>query len=249
MMQIAWYVGVTGTSLLLMASTALAQSFCSDLDGVIKLAPAGFRRILDDANRGAVETAVTRNLPGASACWYDNASGSYWCEWDVPSAQVENQVKELASVIGQCYDAQPESETTPASGEAFAFINLPNSISIYINGVADIVALSIGAVDKGRFDNSAGRSTGEGSQAPARLSPATNPLKDDVLGWPPDALAPSETLAPSPLSPLPARPSAEESAPEQRVYSSPEAGREVGGVRTPRDSPTFIPHSHGRAGR
>jgi hypothetical protein len=134
--------------MLLMASPALAQSFCSDLDGVVKLAPEGFQPILDIAGRGPVETAVTRKLPGASQCWYENASGSYWCEWDAPSSRMQNQVKQLASAIGQCYDI-PESETTPAGDDDFVVINLPNAVSIYVNGAADIVALSIGVAKNG----------------------------------------------------------------------------------------------------
>lgn len=63
MMRSAWCVGVTATSLLLMASTALAQSFCSDLDPLVKLAPSGFRSILDDANGGPIESGVTRICP------------------------------------------------------------------------------------------------------------------------------------------------------------------------------------------
>ena len=76
MLRIIRYVGMVATSILLMASTALAQSLCPDLDQVIKLAPSGFRSILDDASRGAIETGVTRRLPGASACWYDNSTGA-----------------------------------------------------------------------------------------------------------------------------------------------------------------------------
>ncbi len=172
MSRIGWYVGVTSTSLLLMATTALAQSFCSDLDGVIKLAPSAFGPILDDANRGAIETGVTRSLPGASRCWYENASGSYWCEWNAPFPETESQVKQLASAVGQCYQVQPDYETIQAdngratvSDRVFAFVDLPNSISVYINGVADTIAMSIQATDKARrFDNGSGRSSEDGSQ-------------------------------------------------------------------------------------
>jgi hypothetical protein len=151
-----------GTSILLMASTALAQSFCPDLDQVIKLAPSGFRSILDDASRGAIETAVTLRLPGASACWYDNSTGAYWCMWnEVPLAQVESRVRQLASVVGQCYQAQPTYEAPSGGDEIIAFVDVPNDVSIYINGVGVTVAMSIKKRDAvGPFDNGAGISRG-----------------------------------------------------------------------------------------
>jgi hypothetical protein len=213
MMRSAWCVGVTATSLLLMASTALAQSFCSDLDPLVKLAPSGFRSILDDANGGPIEKGVTRTLPGASRCWYENGAEAYWCAWDVPSAQVENHVKQLADVIGQCYHVQPDYETTSAGDEVVAFVDLPNSISVYINGMGGMVALSIG-----------GRSTEGGSSG------------DHTPVGPPEALGPDNFATPSLLTPLLAGPT----VPEERAYS-PEAGRETGGVRTPRDGPPVGP--------
>jgi len=213
MMRSAWCVGVTATSLLLMASTALAQSFCSDLDPLVKLAPSGFRSILDDANGGPIEKGVTRTLPGASRCWYENGAEAYWCAWDVPSAQVENHVKQLADVIGQCYHVQPDYETTSAGDEVVAFVDLPNSISVYINGMGGMVALSIG-----------GRSTEGGSSG------------DHTPVGPPEALGPDNFATPSLLTPLPAGPP----VPEEHAYS-PEVGREAGGVRTPRDGPPVGP--------
>jgi len=92
MMRSARCVGVTATFLLLMASTALAQSFCSDLDPLVKLAPSGFRSILDDANGGPIESGVTPTLPGASRCWYEKGAKAYWSrgmfqrlKWEVRS--------------------------------------------------------------------------------------------------------------------------------------------------------------------
>ncbi len=213
MMRSAWCVGVTATSVLLMASTALAQSFCSDLDPLVKLAPSGFRSILDDANGGHFEKGVTRTLPGASRCWYENGAEAYWCAWDVPSAQVESHVKQLADAIGQCYHVQPDYDTTSAGDEVVAFVDLPNSISVYINGVGGMVALSIG-----------GRSTEGGSSG------------DHTPVGPPEALGPDNFATPFLLTPLPAGPT----VPEERAYS-PEAGREAGGVRTPRDGPPVGP--------
>jgi hypothetical protein len=221
MMRSAWCVGVTATSLLLIASTALAQSFCSDLDPLVKLAPSGFRSILDDANGGPIERGVTRTLPGASRCWYENGSGAYWCAWDVPSAQVGSQVKQLASEIGQCYHVQPDYETTPAGDGVVAFVDLPNAISVYINGAAETVALSIAGR---RFDEGSGRSIEGGSSA------------DHTPAGPPEALGPDNFATPPLLTPLPAG----QPVPEERAYS-PEAGREVGGVRTPRDGPPVGP--------
>ena len=158
MSRIVRYVGMTATSILLMASTALAQSFCPDLDRVITLAPSGFQSILDDASRGAIETGVTLRLPGASACWYDNSTGAYWCMWnEVPLDRVESRVKQLASAVGQCYQAQPSYETPSGGNEIVAFVNVPNDVSIYINGVGETVAMSIREKDKvGRVDNGGG---------------------------------------------------------------------------------------------
>ena|ERR1700687_1750676 len=150
MLRIIRYLGMAAMSIVLIASTALAQSFCPDLDRVIKLAPSGFRSIVDGTSRGAIETGVTLHLPGASACWYDNSSGAYWCRWKVPSAQVEDQVKQLASVVGQCYQVQPSYERPSGGNEVVAFLALPTDVSIYINGVGEIVAMSIGKKDKSK---------------------------------------------------------------------------------------------------
>ena len=169
MLRIIRYVGMIATSVLLMASTALAQSFCPDLDRVIKLAPSGFRSILDESSRGAIETGVTLPLPGASACWYDSATGAYWCMWnEAPLARVEDQVKQRAAFIGQCYRAQPTYEAPSGSNEIVAFVDLPNDVSIYINGVGETVALSIRKKDKvGHFDDRTGVSPLVGDR-PAR---------------------------------------------------------------------------------
>ena len=94
-----------------------------------------------------------------------------------------------------------------------AFIDLPNSVSVYINGVGGTVALSIG-----------GRPTEEGSSGDHR--PVGSP----------EALSPDNFATPSLFTPLPAGPP----VPEERSYS-PEAGREAGGVRTPRDGPSVGP--------
>src|SRR5260370_16131004 len=161
-----------------MASTALADSFCSDLDPLVKLAPSGFRSILDDANGGPTERGVTRTLPGASRCWYENGAEAYWCAWDVPSAQVESHVKQLANAIGQCYHVQPDYETSSAGDEVVAFVDLPNSISVYINGIGGMVALSIG-----------GRSTEGGSSG------------DHTPVCPPEAPGPANFATPSLLTP------------------------------------------------
>jgi hypothetical protein len=162
MLRIIRYVGMVATSILVMASTALAQSFCPDLDRVVRLAPSGFRSILDEASRGAIETGVTLRLSGASVCWYDNSTGAYWCMWnEVPLHQVESRVKQLASVVGQCYQAQPRYEAPSGGDEIIAFVDVPNDVSIYINGVGETVAMSIKRRDTGgHFDNGAGVSRG-----------------------------------------------------------------------------------------
>ena len=163
--------------------------------------------------RETSQKRVTRTLPGASRCWYEKGAEAYWCAWDVPSAQVESHVKQLADAIGQCYHVQPDYETTSAGNEVVAFVDLPNSISVYINGVGGMVALSIG-----------GRSTEGGSSG------------DHTPVAPPEALGPDNFATPSLLTPLPAGPP----VPEERAYS-PELGREAGGVRTPRDGPPVGP--------
>jgi len=58
--RIGWHIGAILISLLLMTSSALADSF---------LAPSGFRSIVDEADQGALTAAVTQRLPGASSCW------------------------------------------------------------------------------------------------------------------------------------------------------------------------------------
>jgi hypothetical protein len=162
MLRIIRHVGMIATAILLMASTALAQPFCPDLDRVVTLAPSGFRSILDEASRGAIETGVTLRLAGASACWYDNSTGAYWCMWnEVPLHQVESRVRQLASVVGQCYQAQPTYEAPSGGDEIIAFVDVPNDVSIYINGVGETVAMSIKKRDTvGNFDNGAGVSRG-----------------------------------------------------------------------------------------
>jgi hypothetical protein len=124
-----------------MASTTFAQAFCSDLDEVVKLAPSRFRSIRDDARRGALTTTVTRSLPGASWCWYEGVTGAYWCSWTVPSDQVHSRVKQLASAIGECYQVQADYNASLS----FAFVEVPNSASVYVNGVNGTVSLSIGS--------------------------------------------------------------------------------------------------------
>ena len=173
MLRAIRYVGMTAMSILLMTSTALAQSLCSDLDLVIKLAPSGFRSILDDASRGAIQTAVTLPLPGASACWYDNSAAAYWCMWnEVPLAQVESRVRQLATGVGRCYQTQPTYEAPSGGDEIVAFLDLPNDVSIYINGVGETVAMSIRKKDKikkdkiGHFDNNAGVSVRLSAMSP-----------------------------------------------------------------------------------
>ena len=226
MIRIATYAGIGVTSVLLMTSTSLAQSFCSDVDRVVKLAPSGFRTILDDADRDAVQRRVTQRLPGASMCWYQNGSRSYWCSWNVPASQTASHVRQLASAIGQCYQIKPDYETTSGDGtttardEVFAIVDLPDSISIYINGVAGTVAMSITATDA--LDEMA-RRLKDGS---ASSSPAADP----VLSRVPDEFTDPESSVP--LARLPARQPAHQYVPEERV-------------RSPRDGSIMMPHSNG----
>jgi len=139
-MRSAWCVSVAATSLLVMASTVGAQEFCSDLDQVVTLASSGFQSIRDDARRGAVTTTVTRSLPGATRCWYENAAGDYWCAWEVSFDQVQRGVKQLASAVGGCYEVQADYDAS----FSLAFVDLPNSVPVYINGIGGMILLSIG---------------------------------------------------------------------------------------------------------
>jgi hypothetical protein len=139
-MRRAWCAGVAATSLFVMASTTFAQEFCSDLDHVIKLAPSGFQSIRDDASRGALTTSVTRSLPGASWCWYENIVGAYWCSWNVSPDQVRRRVQQLASAVGGCYQVQADYDASLS----FAFVDVPNSAPVYVNGIGGAVFLSIG---------------------------------------------------------------------------------------------------------
>jgi hypothetical protein len=159
-MRSAWCVSVAATSLLVMASTVGAQEFCSDLDQVVKLAPSGFQSIRDDARRGAVTTTVTRSLPGATRCWYENAAGDYWCAWEVSFDQVQRGVEQLASAVGGCYEVQADYDASLS----FAFVDLPNSVPIYINGTGGMVLLSIG-----------GRSTAGGDSGDAAAGSPRGP--------------------------------------------------------------------------
>ena len=253
MMRIATYAGISVTSLLLMTSTSLAQSFCSDVDRLVKLAPSGFRAVRDDADRDPIQRRVTQRLPGASMCWYENGSRSYWCSWNVPPSQTASQVRQLASAIGHCYQREPDYETTSGDGTTtasdgvFAVVDLPDSISIYINGVAGTVAMSITATEvldemARRLKGGSGGATepnGPEEQAPARSSPAADPLNDEVLSRVPDEFADPENSVP--FARLPARQPAHQYVPEERVYP-PAAGREVDGIRSPRDGSIVMPH-------
>src|SRR6266850_1492233 len=151
---------------------------------------------------------------------------------NVPSSQTASQVRQLASAIGHCYHVEPDYETTSGDGtttardEVFAIVDLPDSISIYINGVAGTVWMSVTATDA--LDEVARRLKG-GSASP---SPAADPLNDEVLSRVPDEFAHPENSVP--FARLPARQPTNQYLPGERVYP-PAAGREVDGVRSPRD--------------
>jgi len=129
-----------------MASAAFAQDFCSDLDEVVKLARSQFRAIRDDTGRGALTTPVTRSLPGASWCWYNNVTGAYWCSWTVSFDQVPSRVKQLASAVGECYQVRAVYDTSLS----FAFVDMPSSASVYVDGVGGMVFLSIEGASRER---------------------------------------------------------------------------------------------------
>ena len=135
---------VAVVSLLVMAHDAVAQSFCADLNRVVPLARSRFWSIRDEANRRELKTRVTRNLPGASECWYQDASRSYWCAWRVTPSERKDEVARLASAIGQCYRVQ-HAYSDDSVDETFVFIDLPGSVSIHVNGAGETVTISIGS--------------------------------------------------------------------------------------------------------
>lgn len=123
-----------------------SQSFCADLDRVVKLAPSGFRSIHGEAKSTDIATQVTENLPGASECWYDTFLRFYWCSWDVATSELKARVQQLATAVATCYQVHPAYDDD-YDQETIAFVDLPDSTSIYINGVGDSVSISIGADD------------------------------------------------------------------------------------------------------
>jgi hypothetical protein len=125
-----------------MAQDAVAQSFCADLDRVVPLARSRFWSIRDEANRRDLKTRVTQSLPGASECWYHDASRSYWCAWRVILRERKDEVTRLASAIGQCYRVQP---TYDSVDETIVFIDLPGSVSIHVSGAGETLTISIGS--------------------------------------------------------------------------------------------------------
>jgi hypothetical protein len=127
-----------------MAQDAVAQSFCADLDRVVPLARSRFWSIRDEANRRDLKTRVTQSLPGASECWYHDASRSYWCAWRVIPRERKDEVTRLASAIGQCYRVQP-TYGDDSVDETIVFIDLPGSVSIHVSGAGETLTISIGS--------------------------------------------------------------------------------------------------------
>src|SRR5260370_22191958 len=141
-MRRAWYAGVMAALALYAGSDALAQSFCSDLDRVVRLARTRFWSIRDDTNRREPKTPVTQRLPGASECWYHDASQSYWCAWEVAAAERRSRVERLAGDIGRCYRVEPAWDDKYAH-ETHAHLDLPDAAAIYVNGAGPTVRGSI----------------------------------------------------------------------------------------------------------
>src|SRR5260370_3319666 len=132
-MRRAWYAGVMAALALYAGSDALAQSFCSDLDRVVRLARTRFWSIRDDTNRREPKTPVTQRLPGASECWYHDASQSYWCAWEVAAAERRSRVERLAGDIGRCYRVEPAWDDKYAD-ETSAYLDLPAAVALSLNG-------------------------------------------------------------------------------------------------------------------
>jgi hypothetical protein len=137
-------IAVAAASCVVMAHDATAQSLCADFDRVVPLARSRFWSIRDEAHRGELKTRVTENLPGASDCWYHDASRSYWCTWRITPAARRDEVRRLASAIGRCYGVRPAYRDDDVD-ETIAFIDLRGFVSIHVNGAGETVTLSIGA--------------------------------------------------------------------------------------------------------
>src|SRR5260370_40929985 len=138
----AWAAGVIAALALYAGSDALAQSFCSDLDRVVRRARTRFWSIRDDRNRREPRTPVTQRLPGASECWYHDASQSYWCAWEVAAAERRSRVERLAGDIGRGYRGEPAGDDKYPD-ETSAYLDLPDAVAIYVNRAGRTVEGSI----------------------------------------------------------------------------------------------------------
>src|SRR5260370_9748496 len=132
-MRRAWYAGVMAALALYAGSDALAQSFCSDLDRVVRLARTRFWSIRDATNRREPKTPVTQRLPGASEGWYHDASQSYWCAWEVAAAERRSRVERLAGDLGRCYRVEAAWDDNDA-GQTSAYLGPPDAARIYVHG-------------------------------------------------------------------------------------------------------------------
>jgi len=141
-MRCAWYAGVIAALALCAAPDVLAQSFCPDLDRVVRLARSRFWAIRDDTHRREPKTPVTQRLPGAAECWYHDASQSYWCSWEVAPAERRSRVERLAGDIGRRYRVEPAYDVRYAD-ETSAYVDLPDAVAIYVNGAGRTVEVSI----------------------------------------------------------------------------------------------------------
>ena len=137
-------VAAAAASLVVMTHDAVAQSVCAGLDRLVPLARSRFWSIRDEANRSDLKTRVTQNLPGASECWYHDSSRSYWCTWRITPSERKDAVRRLASTIGQCYGVRPAYSDDDVD-ETIAFVDLPGSVSIYVNGAGETLTISIGS--------------------------------------------------------------------------------------------------------
>src|SRR2546428_13361576 len=95
---------------------------------VVPLARSRFWSIRDEANRRELKTRVTRNLPGASECGYQDASRSYWRAWRVSPSERKEEVPRLASAIGQC-DRVRQAYSDDYAHETIVLIDVPGAVS------------------------------------------------------------------------------------------------------------------------
>ena len=118
-------IAAAAASLVVMTHDAVAQSVCAGLDRLVPLARSRFWSIRDDAH-------ATRGLRGRVGAA------------PVTPSERRDAVRRLASTIGQCYGVRPAYSDDDVD-ETIAFVDLPGSVSIHVNGAGETLTISIGS--------------------------------------------------------------------------------------------------------